>query len=275
MAVRGAWRFVMCAGVLAAGVLAAAASASGARGAAPGARSSTSSPDAPGASEDGAGDIRPVSRTQPSRPEQPSPGAAEPSPTTAPSATAQLAQLRERVARVRRRLLTMARAQLDADNYALAADLLSAAVELGEEAPEAFFELAYCRGELGDEESAAHWYARAVNAVQERPAEHAALLTKLYNNYGATLVALGKPRDALRWYLKAVEADPGYAPVYFNLGRLYSKYLHDPHRALEAYRRHVALAGSRSVSARDAIRDLLEQMQPAGGEGDTTAAPAQ
>ena len=182
----------------------------------------------------------------------------------------QLADLQKKAAQVRRELWAIGRALLDGGNHEAARGVLAGAAELGGEDPALLGDLAYCHSSLGDEQAAAQWYARAVEAVESQRAEKAHLLPKLYSNYGATLLALEKPQDALTWYLKAVEADNNYAPAHFNLGRLYAEHLGDPARAIEHYRRHVALGGSRSVAARAAIQKLLEAEAGAGKEGQPT-----
>ncbi len=184
--------------------------------------------------------------------------------TGAESPRAQLAALRERTLQVRQGLEETGRALFDAGLYGAALWVFSSSVELGSQGPEVHFRIAYCYGELGDEEAAAAQYARAIEVAEEHPEQSAALLPKLYNNYGATLVALGKPGDALTWYGKAIEASQDYAPAHFNLGRLYAEHLKEPSKAIEAYRRHVALGGSRSMAARDAIQRL--QQEPQEGE---------
>jgi len=182
--------------------------------------------------------------------------AAEQSPA---SAQAQLEALKAKATEVCSKLEAAGGSLFDAGRYRDALAVLTSAAELGSTHPSLLFQIAYCHGELGDDQVAATWYAKAAETAEKQPQENAALLPKLYNNYGATLVALGKPQEALAWYKKAIEADPDYAPAHFNLGRLYAEHLSDPGRAIQSYRRHVALAGSRSVAARDAIRKLLEE----------------
>jgi len=178
----------------------------------------------------------------------------------------QLAELQKKVARARENLIAVGGALLDDGDYEAARGLLAQAVELGAEQPAALSDLAYCHSRLGDEAAAAQCYARAVEAAERQQGAGGQFLAKLYSNYGATLVALGKPQEALAWYLKALQADDKYAAAHFNLGRLYAEHLGDPARAIEHYRRHVALGGSRSVAARAAIQKLLEAVPGATEE---------
>ena len=162
-------------------------------------------------------------------------------------------------ARVRKELQDLAELMLDTAQYGSAQRLLECAVELGGGSLRVLFTLGYCCGELNDDAAAARWYERAAKAAQDRPTLRAELLPKLYSNYGATLVRLGRPGDALAWYEKAVEADQDYAPVHFNLGRLYAEHLGKPGKAVGSYRRHIALGGRRTISAQNAILKLLDE----------------
>ena len=185
------------------------------------------------------------------------------------------ASLSKRV-KVRSELEELGKLMLDEGRIDVARLMLTNAVELGSDEPGILFLVAYCFGERGDDNAAAEWYARVVAAVEKQPEEQAALLPKLYNNYGATLVRLGEVDEALKWYQKSIQADEKYPAVHFNLGRLYAEHRHAPGEAIEAYRRHVALGGSRSVAARNAILKLQQkQTEEKGEEKVPPAAPEQ
>jgi tetratricopeptide (TPR) repeat protein len=168
----------------------------------------------------------------------------------------QLDALHKKAAEVREGLERVGGLLLDASRYDSAREVLTSTVDLGSENPVTYFRIGYCEGALGNDLAAADWYARAASLAARDPEKVAALLPKLYNNYGATLLALGKFNDALHWYEKAAQADDKYAPVQFNLARLYADQLGDPQKAIEAYRRHIALGGGHSVTARNAILEL-------------------
>jgi len=168
----------------------------------------------------------------------------------------QLDALHKKAAEVREGLERVGGLLLEASRYDSAREVLTSTVDLGSENPVTYFRIGYCEAALGNDLAAADWYARAASLAARDPEKAAALLPKLYNNYGATLLALGKFNDALHWYEKAVQADDKYAPVQFNLARLYADQLGDPQKAIEAYRRHIALGGSHSVTARNAILEL-------------------
>lgn len=171
-------------------------------------------------------------------------------------AEARIAALKTRQEAAAGALETAARELLAAGKHEAARAALAELSELRPEAPMVHYRLAYCHGFLEEPEKAVKSYQKAVEAAQGDPERFSELLPRLYNNYGATLVEMGRYEDALGWYQKAVEADEEYAAVRFNLGRLYGKHLKQPEKAIAEYRRHVALGGERGMSAREAIRQL-------------------
>jgi tetratricopeptide (TPR) repeat protein len=54
---------------------------------------------------------------------------------------------------------------------------------------------------------------------------------------------LGKFADAEAAYLRAIAAEPNYAPAHLNLGVLYDLYLSEPQKALEQFERYIEIAG--------------------------------
>jgi tetratricopeptide (TPR) repeat protein len=54
---------------------------------------------------------------------------------------------------------------------------------------------------------------------------------------------LGKFADAEAAYLRAIAAEPNYAPAHLNLGVLYDLYLQQPQKALEQFERYIEIAG--------------------------------
>jgi tetratricopeptide (TPR) repeat protein len=54
---------------------------------------------------------------------------------------------------------------------------------------------------------------------------------------------LGKFTDAEAAYLRAIAAEPNYAPAHLNLGVLYDLYLQEPQKALEQLERYIEIAG--------------------------------
>lgn len=65
-----------------------------------------------------------------------------------------------------------------------------------------------------------------------------------FNQLGIVYRKLGRFKEADVAYQRAVEIDPNYAIAYLNLGVLCDLYLQQPQRALEAYERYLALAGT-------------------------------
>jgi tetratricopeptide (TPR) repeat protein len=60
---------------------------------------------------------------------------------------------------------------------------------------------------------------------------------------GITERKLGKFADAEAAYLRAIAAEPNYAPAHLNLGVLYDLYLAEPQKALEQFQRYIEIAG--------------------------------
>ena len=54
---------------------------------------------------------------------------------------------------------------------------------------------------------------------------------------------LGKFAEAEAAYLRAIAAEPNYAPAHLNLGVLYDLYLAEPQKALEQFERYIEIAG--------------------------------
>ena len=77
-----------------------------------------------------------------------------------------------------------------------------------------------------------------------------------YGNLRAILVSLERYGQAVAIYGRAVELDPGYGPVHYNLAGLYRK-----SGNLEAARRHYqAAAESHYEGAATLARKVLDQM---------------
>lgn len=54
---------------------------------------------------------------------------------------------------------------------------------------------------------------------------------------------LGKFTDAEAAYLRAIAAEPNYAPAHLNLGVLYDLYMAEPQKALDQFERYIEIAG--------------------------------
>jgi tetratricopeptide (TPR) repeat protein len=54
---------------------------------------------------------------------------------------------------------------------------------------------------------------------------------------------LGKFTDAEAAYLRAIAAEPNYAPAHLNLGVLYDLYMAQPQKALDQFERYIEIAG--------------------------------
>jgi tetratricopeptide (TPR) repeat protein len=161
------------------------------------------------------------------------------------------------VRKVHSELQSLAAEALQERRWELARRLLISSIDLGADDPEVFFTVAYCCGSVGDHDDAAGWYEEAIGEPEAmRPVAPDHLLPRLYNNYAATLVKLRREDEALEWYRKSVQADENYPAVYYNLGRLYEDHLGQPEDAVRAYRRHMALGGSRSADAARHIQKL-------------------
>ena len=143
-----------------------------------------------------------------------------------------------------------------AEKYDSAEVLLSAAVQLGSTDPLAAYALGFCRARASDYENATKWYERAVSTLREEGQNDKTTLTKALNNLGAALTKQKKPEEAAKMYREAISVDDTFAPAHFNLALLYRDKLDQPDKALQHLRRHIALGGSRSVAAREAIEAI-------------------
>ena len=168
----------------------------------------------------------------------------------------QLRALRDRGCRIAEGLERAGGGAFRAGDYQVALPILMAAVELGADNLEIPFQIAYCLGQAGDLKGAESQYAAVIEKANEDVPGDAELLKKAYVNRGAALARLKKPQEALDHYQKAIELGERYAPVYFNLGLLCQGQLNDAKSAIEAFRRHIMLGGSRAAAARNAIRAL-------------------
>jgi tetratricopeptide (TPR) repeat protein len=63
------------------------------------------------------------------------------------------------------------------------------------------------------------------------------------NELGIVERKLGKFAEAEAAYQRTIDAEPNYAPTYFNLGVLYDLYLAEPQKALAQYEHYMQLAG--------------------------------
>jgi tetratricopeptide (TPR) repeat protein len=54
---------------------------------------------------------------------------------------------------------------------------------------------------------------------------------------------LGKFSDAEAAYMRAITAEPNYAPAHLNLGVLYDLYMSEPQKALDQFERYIEIAG--------------------------------
>lgn len=64
----------------------------------------------------------------------------------------------------------------------------------------------------------------------------------VWNGLGAAQRRAGQFTDAEQSYRRAIDADAGYAPAYYNLAILYELYSQRPDLALDYYQRYLALA---------------------------------
>ena len=81
-----------------------------------------------------------------------------------------------------------------------------------------------------------------------------------FNQLGILYRKLGRFKEADVAYLRAVEIDPDYAIAYLNLGVLCDLYLQQPERALEAYERYLALAGTPDEKVNGWVTELKKRL---------------
>jgi Flp pilus assembly protein TadD len=97
---------------------------------------------------------------------------------------------------------------------------------------------------------------KTLQGAVERNANNA----QAFNQLGIVYRKLGRFKDADGAYQKAVQIDPNYAIAYLNLGVLCDLYLQQPERALEAYERYLALAGSPDEKVNGWVTELKKRL---------------
>ncbi|MFP4026891.1 MAG: tetratricopeptide repeat protein [Candidatus Brocadiia bacterium] len=175
-----------------------------------------------------------------------------------------LKNLETKTAATRKDLAKVGEKLFREERNAEARSVLESAVALGLEDPESLFQLGYVSAEEGEYEAAARWYMKSAAKAREKPEEFAELLPKVTNNCGVVLAKSGKVEEALKWYKRSVDYNDKYAPVCFNLARSYQEHLDEPRKAIEFYRRHIALRGRQSIAAEEAIAKLQKSLESEG-----------
>jgi len=97
---------------------------------------------------------------------------------------------------------------------------------------------------------------KSLRGAIERNANNA----QAFNQLGIVYRKLGRFKDADGAYQKAVQIDPNYAIAYLNLGVLCDLYLQQPERALEAYERYLALAGTPDEKVNGWVTELKKRI---------------
>ena len=97
---------------------------------------------------------------------------------------------------------------------------------------------------------------KTLRGALERNGANAAALNQL----GIVYRKLGRFKEADESYQRAVQADPNYALAWLNLGVLCDLYLQQPQRALEAYERYLALAGTPDEKVNGWVTELKKRL---------------
>jgi tetratricopeptide (TPR) repeat protein len=97
---------------------------------------------------------------------------------------------------------------------------------------------------------------QALRAAVDRNGNNA----QAFNQLGIVYRKLGRFKEADVAYQRAVELDPNYAIAYLNLGVLCDLYLRQPQRALEAYERYLALAGTPDEKVNGWVTELKKRL---------------
>ncbi len=157
--------------------------------------------------------------------------------------TVALARLRERGRRL-----------YEQKDYSAGLSVLLSAHDLGADEPAVLYRIARCYSHGARDDEAIGWYQRSLAALEDRPEPD--LRKRALTNLSAALLRLGNSEAAIKQARTALELDGGYAPAWFNLGLAYARTPEQAEQAVEAFRQHVALGGSRSVWAKERIRQL-------------------
>ena len=104
--------------------------------------------------------------------------------------------------------------------------------------------------------SASRTRRRRCSAAVERNGNNA----PAFNQLGIVYRKLGRFKEADDAYQRAVQIDPNYAIAYLNLGVLCDLYLQQPQRALEAYERYLALAGTPDEKVNGWVTELKKRL---------------
>lgn len=97
---------------------------------------------------------------------------------------------------------------------------------------------------------------KTLRGAVERNASNA----QAFNQLGITYRRLGRFKDADDSYQRAVQIDPNYAIAFLNLGVLCDLYLQQPQRALEAYERYLALAGTPDEKVNGWVTEIKKRL---------------
>jgi tetratricopeptide (TPR) repeat protein len=142
-------------------------------------------------------------------------------------------------------------------NYSAAAAVLLSACDLGSKDPLVYYRLAYSNAAMGKYSASIGWYEKALAALAQQPKPDPDLQKKCLTDYGVALAQTGKAKEAIAAYTKALALDPAYTPALYDVALLYAKSAADKDKAIDALRQHVAHGGTRSISARELLQELL------------------
>ena len=169
---------------------------------------------------------------------------------------AKLKKLRGALPETVERLTGTGQKLFDTGEYMAAEVMLRRAAELGSVTPPIAYALGYCRARVSDYEDARKWYQQAIKKLRAQDDPNKVLFAKALNNCGVACEELDEPQKARELYEEAISVQDRFPPAHFNLARLYRNKLEKPGEAVSHLRRHIALGGSRSAAAREAIREI-------------------
>jgi tetratricopeptide (TPR) repeat protein len=144
--------------------------------------------------------------------------------------------------------LALAELYVKTDRLQRAEQAYLAALELFPNEPKIYFKLANLYLQTKDYARAEMNYQKTIGLEPRNKAAH--------NNLGILYMNSSRYTEAAESFQEALKLDPNYADACLNAGILYERYLKEPKKALQYYRKYVQLDGKRKDEVTGWIKDV-------------------